>query len=88
MAPLTEPAGGATWCGTSTTIVPHGQTASGHRHPIYPEPPIRGLGMHLERPRPHSIFTHPVKHMFDHQHSQVANPLSTWDPIGREDTRQ
>ena len=63
-ATLAEHVGGATWCGTSTTIVPHGQTAGtgirsslNHRYAVWGCTP---------NDRAHSAsFTHSVNHTFD-----------------------
>jgi hypothetical protein len=46
---------------TSTTIVPHGQTATGHRHPYAACGCTPNDRAHLAN------FTHPVKHTFDHK---------------------
>jgi hypothetical protein len=76
-ATLAEPVGGATWCGTSTTIVPPGKRRAGtgirsslnHRYAVW--------GCTPNNPAHTAIFTHPVK-----------PPSQHVGPVGREDTRQ
>jgi hypothetical protein len=61
---------------TSTTIVPHGQTASGHRHPIFPQPAVV-WGYTPNDPAHSANITHPVKHTFDHRQLQSHEQLRT-----------